>query len=559
MLSDDQRHILEEEKKELKQQRQLQSKKIAALNQAFIIEHNQSLKFQYQEQIQREEINLANIKSRLNEVEKQLQSANPQNKLLQLLRSLLPWLLLVGALVGGIRWLLIYITKPSIVELCSQPSTNCVDKTQSATKANNDVIANNNQKILDEFGKGGQVYAIAVVVPQGNTKTFISKNILNGVANKQFEFNNRLKSPKDPKNNWKLLVLMANEMDKSGQQDRGMYTAEELIKQKQILGVVGPFSSSSLSYVVNKYCQDKDNVALISPTANIPIQDLNSIVRRNLLRKLKNECFFRVTGTSIEAINSLIKYSPNHYKRVLVIKDDGDAFTNSFFEDFTNQIKGKILYDIGDEFSLKKTEEEIKKKIEDWGKKYKAEETAILIMPNPKHKDESNENTENVEKVIRANDGKFLLLGDNTVYTPQLPDKINSTAPKSIKRGIVVAVPFYKPGKNQQEDLIWHYAMSYDAIQVLIDAISKAHVELNKSDITREDVLNQIHGLRVQLPNTLTGIIEFKDKKNKDSDPNDLNDRKDAPYDLIQPNCSTSPCKWEKINLDDKTKQKSAP
>ncbi len=554
MLSDDQRRRLEQEKKELKKQYKLQSKKISALKTALIIEHNASIRFQHQHQIQEEETNLKIINSRLIEIEKQL-----QHNLFKLFSSFLPLFLLVGFLGGGIWWLVVNSTKPSIVELCSQPSINCTNKTQGAKNVTNDVIANNNQKILDEAGKGGQVYAIAVVVPQGNTKTFISKNILNGVANRQSEFNNKPESPKDPKNNWKLLVLMANEMDKSGQQDRAMYTAEELIKQKQILGVVGPFFSSSLSYVVNKYCQEKDNVALISPTANIPIQDLNSIVRRNLLVKLKSDCFFRVTGTNNDAINSLIKYSRNHYKRVLVMKDDGDAFTNSFFEDFTNRIKGKILYDIGDEFSLKKTEEEIKNKIEDWGKKYKVEETAILIMPNPKHKEESTENTENVEKVIRANDGKFLLLANNTVYNPQFLDKIKSIAPKSIKRGIVLAVPFYKPGKNQQEDLIWHYAMSYDATQVLIDAISKAHVDLNKSDITREDVLNQIHGLRVQPPTTLTGIIEFKDKKNKDSDPNDLNDRKDAPYDLIQPNCSTRPCKWEKINLDDKPKQKSAP
>lgn len=148
---------------------------------------------------------------------------------------------------------------------------------------------------------------------------------------------------------------------------------------------------------------------------------------------------------------------------------------------------------------------------------------------------------ENTIKFIKANNGRFTIIGTNPAYHPQLPNKLRSStnfSNNSIEK-IIVAAPYFssKSGKN------WYYKMSYDATQVLIDAISKA----KKSNITGEDVQKEIKGdLKVQSA-THTGAIEFNGC-----------DRKNAPYDLIQPHCTNGSCEWKKIP-DNQTSQKSTP
>jgi ABC-type branched-subunit amino acid transport system substrate-binding protein len=543
MLSDDQRHILEEEKRELKNQCRLQSEQIAALKQALIIEYDELRRFQYQEQIQRAEINLTNIKSRLNEVEKQLRSGKPQNELFRLFL----WLLLLGSLVGGF-WLLL-TKKEGVVDLCSNPSLsiNCVNKVDkekpSATNVANDKISNNNKKILDEIRKGSQVevHTVAVLVPQGYTADFISQDMLEGVADKQAEFND------DKSNNkWKLLVLMVNEIDKGGGQDKGKETSVKLVAQKQVLGVVGPYSSSSLAYMVDTYC--KNNLALISPTATIPMTNLKQTIKTYVeIPNPRLDCFYRVTGTNNDAIDKLFKYLyDGQYKRVLIIRDSGNAFTNSFFDNFYDKIrsgKSEIYFEASDDIALSESLEIITKKIKHWGEKYNAKDTAILMIANPKHLS-MEDTTKNTQKIIRANRGKFLILGGNSTYHPNLLNELKSTNAPAIDK-IVLSVPFFRPKlDNKNKDITWFHDMSSDATQVLIDAISKARD--SKTNITREDVQQQIKGLKIK-SSTFTGIIEFEGS-----------DRKESPYHLIQPRCSNDSCEWKKINPDDKTRQKSA-
>lgn len=76
MLSDEQRRRLEEEKNSLEQPYQLQTKKIASIRNTLIIETDPSRKFQYEQQIQQAENELKKLTVRLDEIEKQLQSAS---------------------------------------------------------------------------------------------------------------------------------------------------------------------------------------------------------------------------------------------------------------------------------------------------------------------------------------------------------------------------------------------------------------------------------------------------------------------------------------------------
>ncbi|MDZ8083843.1 MAG: effector-associated domain EAD1-containing protein [Nostoc sp. DcaGUA01] len=75
MLSDEQRRRLEQEKNSFEQSYELQSEKIARLRNALVIETDPSRKFQYEQQIKNEDTELKRLTDRLDEIEKQLQSA----------------------------------------------------------------------------------------------------------------------------------------------------------------------------------------------------------------------------------------------------------------------------------------------------------------------------------------------------------------------------------------------------------------------------------------------------------------------------------------------------
>ncbi|MEH2038613.1 GUN4 domain-containing protein [Nostoc sp.] len=66
---------MEEEKKSFEQSYKLQSEKIARLRNALVIETDPLRKFQYEQQIKNEETELKRLTDRLDEIEKQLQSA----------------------------------------------------------------------------------------------------------------------------------------------------------------------------------------------------------------------------------------------------------------------------------------------------------------------------------------------------------------------------------------------------------------------------------------------------------------------------------------------------
>ncbi|WP_209271513.1 effector-associated domain EAD1-containing protein [Nostoc sp. ATCC 53789] len=74
-LSDDQRRRLEQQKNSFEQSYELQSEKIARLRKAWVIETELSRKFQYEHLIKNEETELKKLTDRLDEIEKQLQSA----------------------------------------------------------------------------------------------------------------------------------------------------------------------------------------------------------------------------------------------------------------------------------------------------------------------------------------------------------------------------------------------------------------------------------------------------------------------------------------------------
>ncbi len=341
-----------------------------------------------------------------------------------------------------------------------------------------------------------------------------------------------------------------------------------------ILGVIGPYSSSSLAHVVNTYC--RENLSLVSPSATTSIYDLRQSIKdlkQVTTDKDQQQCFFRIPETSKKAVDVLIKYleQPNNtkqYARAAIFSIEGDTHPIYFRKYLRDKInRSKLSLETKEDIvfgNAKKTHERrtwIKENIKTLKKNHKEKVREIALFLIEGAKDSTLQDTIDV---IESNNGESLILGNNSVYDPDLFDELDNKHEKSkedLIKKMVIAVPSFTPKSNipnSNKDLTWYSSMSSDATQILIDTIEKESNNGSRS-IEREGVQKQFNSDNFQIE-TDEKIIKLKDSspnekiiKLKDSSP------KNPPSDLIQPNCSTSPCRWEKINLDDKPKQKFTP
>jgi ABC-type branched-subunit amino acid transport system substrate-binding protein len=423
-------------------------------------------------------------------------------------------------------WAWISLQPTTIAKLCSEYKNNelisCFNEGWDKT------ITSNNLKIKSDIEnekgilKDSQVYSVAVVVPDVNAPPFITKDILEGVAQQQSEFNN------NTNNKWKIFVVMAKESrnpDKDGKEvgTGGESIADHLANQNRILGVIGPYASTSLAYVRHKYCEK--NLNLVSPTVKIPIANLIKLFPG----EVDTKCFFRVTGTNDDAIKKTLDHL-KLYKRILVVRDYNDAFANSFWDVFTEQIKSKkLLFDKDQDVLLLKGEDKdtIKAKISGWQKQYNTDidKTAILMIKGSK-----GNTPENTKNLIQANNGKFLIIASDTAYYPEiLRDLEYGNSINSIKK-MIIAVPYFSvKSSTNPNDLTWFHEMSYDATKLLTEAIS-AEIK-DRKEPTRAGLQERFNKVPV-IGHTGTFSLQGSDRTN-------------PPYYLIQPACSTSKCdKW---------------
>jgi ABC-type branched-subunit amino acid transport system substrate-binding protein len=137
-------------------------------------------------------------------------------------------------------------------------------------------------------------------------------------------------------------------------------------------------------------------------------------------------------------------------------------------------------------------------------------------------------------------EGNFLIIGTNPVCQESLLGELKYWDPKEVNK-MTIAVPWFLPGiTDKQRDLDWFYSMSYDATQMLIEAVSE--VKDDKKELTRENVQSQFKSLKEIRGRTGNIRLGGKDQTSLS------NDRIDAPYYLIQLNCQNNNCKWDIVN-----------
>ncbi|MCL2923395.1 MAG: trypsin-like peptidase domain-containing protein [Trichodesmium sp. MAG_R04] len=420
------------------------------------------------------------------------------------------------------------------------------------------LIALNNAKIMQDIQKESlskkQVYAISVAIPFTNTLKYVSKNILRGVAWKQYKFNNNEDS------SWKLLVLMADDHNDGKQ-------AEKIAKEigsyndtldNPILGFIGHYSSRATTHVINKYHELKINQ--ITPGASSTRESLNKIYKKffsskNALNtKLDFSFFFRVVGTTSEAMDAVIKYINNEnieIEYVIIFRDSTDAFAFSSSYEAKKLLPKTIQEKNIVECELNgKTESNLRKKLREYKNNplYNENNTVIFLFMGAYTQSQKDQN----KAIIEENKGDFLLIGNNPVYTPDFLNTYSKN--KSVLKNIIIR-RFWVPSKsdpniqefqsfwNTKDDLITRLGASYDATEMFILAISQEHK--NKGTPTPE-------GINKALLNTdfegMTGPIKII-KNGENYGENNQGDRKNAKYYLIKPYCNgNDECKWMRLN-----------
>jgi eukaryotic-like serine/threonine-protein kinase len=172
------------------------------------------------------------------------------------------------------------------------------------------LIALNNAKITQD--RPQNVKTIAVVIPSSQTPEFVSVGILKGVAEAQREFNQK-------EGGWKLLVVLA---DDSNDPTEGKKVAEELVKHKDILAVLGHYSSNVTVSVKDIYNQAR--TVLLSATS--AADDLTS--------QGDNNYFFRVVSSTQVSGEHLAKKWATNPEKIALFYTPNKKFSESLRKSF---------------------------------------------------------------------------------------------------------------------------------------------------------------------------------------------------------------------------------
>ncbi|MEH2313736.1 MAG: ABC transporter substrate-binding protein [Nostoc sp.] len=338
----------------------------------------------------------------------------------------------------------------------------------------------------------GNPLTLAVVLPNTNKESNISQELLRGVAQAQDKFyslggvNQRF-----------LNIVIAND---GNDQTQAQKVAGELIKNQNVLGVIGHYTSPSSQAALSKY--ESADIAMISPGSTIT--------------SLNSKVFFRtVLSTNVNA-GKLAGYARNQgYKRVVIFYNPNDSYSKNVKEQFESLFKDKneeVIRTIDLANASLDTSAEIQK----INQEDKAD--AIVLFPNT-------ELTSVALAIASAQGSKKLpLLGGNSLYNP---DTLKSGG--GAFEGLVISVDWFAEEQNSTKStkfaedakgmwggrISWRTATAYDATQAFIKAISMSN------NPTHQTVLKNLKYRDFSLPpNETSGYtLRFNDKGDRQQEP----------------------------------------
>ncbi len=319
-----------------------------------------------------------------------------------------------------------------------------------------------------------------------------------------------------------LQFAIINDDDSS---DTAKRIASELVKMKEVLGVIGHYSSGTTSVVAPIYREGK--LVLITPISTA--DDIGK----------DNGYVFRTNINTITGAKALFDYMLNKWKskKVAIFYDKGvygEALKNSFTQ---NVYKNRNIVEIVNEFDLSKLSPNAEQELQ---KAREGGADVLLLIPG------LNQTRDKALDVINANRKQLKILGDiaNLYRLATLKNGENSV-------GMVMAVSwnfdegkpsgFADSAKNLWGARVnWSTAMSYDAAQAMKAAIERRNTN---TPPTRETVQQALSNPELAAPGTSGPFYFEKETRTSESLHIKKGDRSPQPLQLVEirPNKSSRP------------------
>lgn len=329
----------------------------------------------------------------------------------------------------------------------------------------------NNARIADQ-----PAYEIAIAVPL-DTDVDASLEMLRGVAEAQNEVNlNR------GVRNTLLKVRIVND---GGTPDRARQVAAALVQDPAILGVVGHYSSDMSLAAGEVYDQGK--LVMISPVStSVKLSNFSPYV-------------FRTVPSDFVAARALANHmvSQLQQQKAAVFFNSQSGYSQSLKSEFVSAVAlngGQVV----SEFDLSSPSFSAAASFK---QATQQGATALVLLPNSSQLDRA-------LQVVQVNQQQLTLLGGDDVYAPKTLSVAGAAAQK-----MVVAVPWHILSNPNaafvrssralwKADVNWRTAMSYDAANALIAALSAA------PDPNRENLQAALVGANFSAPGA-SGEVRF--------------------------------------------------
>ncbi|MUG98244.1 ABC transporter substrate-binding protein [Scytonema sp. UIC 10036] len=310
-------------------------------------------------------------------------------------------------------------------------------------------------------------YAIAVSVPLGSNVNG-ALEILRGVAQAQNEINLA-----GGINGVKLQVLIA---DDENNPKVAREIAKQLVKNSQILGVVGNFASD-VEQVTSRVYEDNKLVVIFPVSTSVNLTKSRFGFGNYL---------FRTVPSDREAVTALAKYMEKHQlntKKVAIFYNSQSDYSRSFKSEFERTIKSEQIASVFDfasnDFHAANSINEL----------LKAGAEVLVLLPNTEKLNIAMEVLKN-----NAEKQRLPVLGGDSLYSPVTLEIGANNA-----KDMVLAVPWNRETSEKsgskftsqaqqlwRGSVSWRTAMSYDATQVLIAALFKTSTRERVAEVLQE-------------------------------------------------------------------------
>ncbi|WP_306426850.1 AAA-like domain-containing protein [Nostoc sp. CHAB 5836] len=346
----------------------------------------------------------------------------------------------------------------------------------------------NNAKAYDK----GNPLTLAVALPVA-TRIEIAQEILRGIAQAQDSFN-----ISGGVNSRLLNIVIA---DDRNNQTQAKKVAQELTKDRNVLGVIGHYTSTKSEAALPEY--EKAGIAMISPSSTSTT--------------LKSKSFFR-TVTSNKAISKrLADYAISKgYRKVVIFDNPENNYSKSLEQEFEKSFQnsgGKVIRNINLALpTLNASAEILLSTFDD-------QADAVILFPNPELISVVIEITRAQKRLINQEGKKLPLLGADTLYNQE----ILRSSGEAIE-GLVLAVPWFAKEENSKKfadeakerwggQISWRTATTYDATQAFIKAISMSN------NPTRQTVLQNLKSVNLSPNETSGNRLKFDNKGDREQKP----------------------------------------